>query len=636
MKDSTQPIYFIFDFDSTIIKLESLDELARISLKANPQKADLLQKIEQTTRLGMEGKLTFPESLAKRLELFHTNRKLISKTGDFIKKHITPSFSHNKKFLSDFKDQIYILSGGFKELILPTAIELGLKHDHILANEFRYDKDGNVIGIDQSNLLAQEKGKVKMMKRLRANGLEGKIIVIGDGYSDYEVYETGLCDNFFAFAGNIEREAVISKSINVATSLDEILFKLKLPRSEYYPKTKLKVLLLENISKEAVELFKANGYSVETIETALTESELQNKIKNVSILGIRSRTQITKSVLKKANRLIAIGAFCIGTNQIDIDACTRQGIAVFNAPFENTRSVVELTIGLIIMLLRNTFLKSNKLHKGEWDKSVTNCYELRGKKLGIIGYGKIGSQLSVLAEMLGMEVKFYDIEDRLALGNAKPVSSMHEILSWADIVTIHVDGRKANVNLISHSEFKIMKAGTIFLNLSRGEVVDIKALGENLKSGKLIGAAVDVYPTEPKANGEEFKCVLQNLNNVILTPHVGGNTIEAQSNIGKYVVKKITNFIDNGSTNFSVGFPEITLPDQHGVHRLIHIHHNKPGVLANINQVLSKANLNILGQYLKTNDQIGYVITDVDNIYDPEVIDRIKKVPGTIKFRVLY
>jgi D-3-phosphoglycerate dehydrogenase len=418
--------------------------------------------------------------------------------------------------------------------------------------------------------------------------------------------------------------------------MDEFLYLNKLPMSISYPKNRIKVLLLENIHHDANEIFKTEGYQVETMTKSLNEVELSKRIKDVSILGIRSKTHVSAEVLSNANRLISIGAFCIGTNQIDLNACLRKGVSVFNAPFSNTRSVVELALAESIILMRNIIGKSNSLHKGVWDKSAKGSYEIRGKKIGIVGYGKIGAQLSVLAEDLGMEVYYYDIVDKLALGNAKKCDTLSELLKKSDIITLHIDGSKSNTNFIGAKEFGQMKKGVIFLNLSRGHVVDIEALSKNIQSEKIRGVSIDVFPEEPEGNDDKFFSNLQNLPNVILTPHIGGSTEEAQKNIGNFVPSKIIDFINSGNTFYSVNFPEIQLPEFQNAHRLIHIHENVPGILAQINNVLADHNINIIGQYLKTNELVGYVITDISKKYNPEVINDLKKIPHTIKFRILY
>ena len=403
-----------------------------------------------------------------------------------------------------------------------------------------------------------------------------------------------------------------------------------------FPKNKIKVLLLEKVDKTAKKLFEKEGYSVETYEGSYNENELINKIENVSILGIRSKTTITPKIVAAANRLLCIGAFCIGSNQINLKKCAKSGIIVFNAPYSNTRSVVEIVIGQIINLTRKIIIKSNQMHKGIWKKDSIGSYEIRNKTIGIIGYGNIGSQLSVLCEAIGLKVIYYDIIDKLSIGNAKKSESLEYLLKNSDIVTLHVDGRKENTNLISSKEFDLMKKGSILVNYSRGNVVNIDALRDNIKNNKLMGAAIDVFPKEPLNNKEKFFCDLIGLDNVILSPHIGGSTKEAQKNIGNYVPDKIIDYINTGNTSNSINFPQLSLPEQKDAHRLIHIHRNETGVMLKINKIISDYNINIKGQYLKTLNDIGYVITDIDRKYNNEVVNSLKEIAATIKLRVLY
>lgn len=403
-----------------------------------------------------------------------------------------------------------------------------------------------------------------------------------------------------------------------------------------YPKNKIKVLLLENVHANAEKLFSKEEYQVEIHPAGLDEDELCEKIKDVSIIGIRSKTNITRKVLEHANRLHAVGAFCIGTNQIDLEACQEKGVIVFNAPFSNTRSVVELAIGEMIMLIRNLPDKSVAMHQGRWEKSASNSNEVRGKSLGIIGYGNIGAQLSVVAEALGMTVYFYDVEERLQIGNVIKCDTKEELFAKADVVTLHVDGRPTNKDIIGEREFSQMKDGVIFINLSRGHVVDIQALKKNVESGKIRGTAVDVFPQEPKSNKEEFTSPLRGLPNTILTPHIGGSTAEAQENIGSFVPNKIIDYINTGSSSNSVNFPQVTLPKLINAHRFLHVHSNNPGIIAKINSIMATHGINIVGQYLKTNESIGYVIIDVDKDYDQKVFEDLLAIEGTIRFRKLY
>jgi len=403
-----------------------------------------------------------------------------------------------------------------------------------------------------------------------------------------------------------------------------------------FPKNKIKVLLLEKIDTIAKSIFEKEGYEIETLDTSLNEKELSEKIKDISILGIRSKTIITKKVLQSANRLLSIGAYCIGTNLINLKECQKKGVIVFNAPYSNTRSVVEIVIAQIIILMRNIIIKSNQMHKGIWKKDSINSYEIRNKTLGIIGYGNIGSQLSVIAESLGLKVIYYDILDKLSIGNAKRYDSMKKLLKECDILSIHVDGREGNTNLIGDKEINLMKKGAILINYSRGNIVNINSLKRNLKNNKLLGAAIDVFPKEPLNNKEKFKSELIGLNNVILSPHVGGSTKEAQKNIGSFVPQKIIEYINSGNSSNSINFPNLYLPKQKEAHRFIHIHKNEPGIMLKINKILSDYNINIVGQYLKTNESIGYVITDINNEYNKQVIQSLRKIHDTIRLRVLY
>ncbi|MEG9328389.1 phosphoglycerate dehydrogenase [Salinimicrobium catena] len=625
--------HFVIDFDSTFTQVEALDVLGEISLAEHEEKEERLKELENLTNSGMAGDLSFRESLEKRLALLNAEEKHLGKLVDRLKSKISTSFIRNKEFFDEYHENIYIISNGFKEFIVPIVTELGVKEEHVFANTFRYDENGKIIGFDQDNVLSSNNGKVEMLKSM---DLQGDVYVIGDGYTDYEIKAAGLANKFYAFTENVERHNVLDKADHITPSLDEFLYLHKMNKAISYPKNRIKVLLLEGIHEDAEKILKNEGYNVSTYSGALDEEELSEMIKDISVLGIRSKTRLTKKVLENANRLIAVGAFCIGTNQIDLQECVRRGIAVFNAPFSNTRSVVELAIGEIIFLMRGLPDRISEMHRGTWNKSASGSNEIRGKKLGIVGYGNIGAQLSVLAEAIGLDVYYYDLMEKLALGNATKCSSLEELLKKADIVSLHVDGRKENQNLIGEKEFALMKDNAIFLNLSRGHVVDIAALKRNMESGKIKGAGVDVFPQEPKTNQEPFESELRGLPNLIMTPHIGGSTQEAQVNIGNFVPGKIIEYINTGSTTNSVDFPNLQLPILENAHRLIHIHHNRPGIIAHINNVLSQHDCNIVGQYLKTNEQIGYVITDIDKAYNEEVIREMKTIEGTIRFRVLY
>jgi len=398
----------------------------------------------------------------------------------------------------------------------------------------------------------------------------------------------------------------------------------------------VRALLLENIHPDGAAALEKAGYTVESLDRALAGEELARRLEGVQLLGIRSKTQVSAEHIRDADSLLAVGAFCIGTDQIDLAAATDEGVAVFNAPYSNTRSVVELALAEIIALTRGMVEKNNLMHQGVWDKSAAGAHEVRGRSLGIVGYGNIGAQLSVLAEALGMVVHFYDTVDKLALGNARRCASLDELLAVADVVTLHVDGRPGNAGLFGEPQFAAMKQGALFLNLSRGFVIDTAALREHLVSGHLGGAAVDVFPVEPASRGEEFRSELRGLPNVILTPHIGGSTQEAQQDIGRFVAGKLVDFGADGSTVLSVNLPPLSLPEHDGTHRLAHLHRNVPGVLAAINSVLAAHGVNVEGQLLGTRGESGYVLTDIGVDYADEVLEQLRDLPETVRLRVLY
>jgi D-3-phosphoglycerate dehydrogenase len=404
-----------------------------------------------------------------------------------------------------------------------------------------------------------------------------------------------------------------------------------------FPREKIKILLLEGIHPAALKMFKEHGYkTIDTSAGSMTESELLKVMDNYHLIGIRSKTKLTKPVLDKAKKLLGVGCFCIGTNQVDMNYATESGIAVFNSPYSNTRSVAELVLGECIMLMRKIFEKNEAAHKGGWKKESKGCFEVRGKTLGIIGYGHIGSQVSVLAEAIGMKVIFYDVVPKMALGNALQIKSLDELLALSDMVTLHVPQLPTTKNLINTDRIKKMKTGAVLINCARGNVVDLKSLRQAIVDKKLSGFAADVFPEEPQSNDDIFVSELQGLPNVILTPHIGGSTVEAQENIGIDVATKMLAFLETGSSGGSLTVPDLTLPIMDNTHRLLHIHKNVPGVLSEINSYLSHLNVNILGQYLKTNEKIGYVVLDIDKKTSGKAMDAMKKVKGTIKVRSLY
>ena len=623
----------LLDFDSTLVGFETLEALAEVALDGRPDADARRAEIARLTDEAMEGRLDFNEALTRRLALVDADRGHVEAVAGRAVAALTPSVRRNLEALRRHADRVHILSAGFREVIAPVAEAMGLDPAHVHCNDLAYDGAGRVVGADGSNPLAFEDGKVEAV---RALALDGPVVMVGDGWGDWRVREAGLADRFWAYTEVVTRDRVVERADATASTLDEILHAEGFAARFSYPRGRMKVLLLENVHPRAVERFEAEGYAVETLKSALAEDRLIERIQGVHVLGVRSKSEVTARVLAAADKLLAVGAFCIGTNQIDLGAAAEKGVAVFNAPYSNTRSVVELVIGLTVALTRRVADKSAALHAGRWEKTADGAHELRGQTLGVVGYGAIGSQLSVLAEAMGMKVIFHDLDEKLALGNARRVRSLDEVLAEADVLTVHVDGRRENANLIGAAQFARMKPGALFINLSRGHVVDIEALADAVRSGRLGGAAVDVFPEEPAANSDGFTTPLQGLPNVILTPHIGGSTEEAQEAIADFASERLLGFLNRGDTTFSVNLPNVRLSEVTGAHRLLHIHRNQPGVLAAINQALAEGGLNILAQHLKTDDRTGYVIVDVEGDYDPAALEGLKAVDGALRFRVLY
>lgn len=622
----------IFDFDSTLVDFETLEALAELSLADAPDAADRRARVAELTDRAMAGEIDFAGALAQRLELLPVTRDHVQALAARASSRLAPSVARNLETLRRHADRLVIVSGGFREVIAPVADLLGVPADRLLANDLTYDDAGRVAGVQPNPILAPQ-GKAAA---IRALNLTGPVVMIGDGWTDAEVKLAGAADRFIAFTEIVRRDRVVAAADMEAATLDEVLHAEGLAGRWSYPRSRIRILLLENVHPAAVQRFEAAGYTVETVKGALDEDDLIARLKGVHVLGVRSKTEVSARVLDAADRLMAVAAFCIGTNQIDLQAAADRGVAVFNAPHSNTRSVVELAVGLIVSLMRGVSDKSAAMHRGQWIKSAAGAREIRGKTLGLIGYGAIGSQLSVLAEALGMRVVFHDLTERLALGNARRLPSLEAVLAEADVVSLHVDGRASNTNLIGARELAAMKPGALLLNLSRGHVVDVGALAQAIGAGRIGGAALDVFPEEPRTNDDPFDSPLMGLRNVILTPHVGGSTEEAQEAIGEFAAERLLGYLNRGDTTFSVNLPNVQLSDVAEAHRLLHIHRNQPGVLAELNGALASAGLNVLGQHLKTDERTGYVIVDVDRDYDPRALDALRAIPGTLRFRTLY
>ena len=630
MADATT---YVFDFDSTLVRIETLEALADIALAGVPDAEAIRAEIARLTDAAMAGDLPFGEALGRRLALLPLTRAHVAELAGRILDEGTPSVRRNLRFFRENADRIAIVSGGFREIIAPIAAHLGLPADRVFANDLTYDESGRVTGVDAANPLSEAGGKAVA---IGAAGFPGPVVMIGDGWTDAEVRLAGAADRFYAFTEVVRRERVVAAADAEAASLDEVLHLEGLTGRWSYPRGRMRILLLENIHPAAVERLEAAGYQVETAAGALDEAALIDRIRGVHVLGVRSKTRVSEAVLAAADKLMAVAAFCIGVNQIDLEAAAARGVAVFNAPYSNTRSVVELAVGVMIALTRDVTDKSAAMHRGEWNKSATGARELRGKTLGIVGYGAIGSQLSVLAEGLGMRVVFHDLTERLAMGNARRLPSLDALLAESDVVSLHVDGRTENAALLGAAQLSRMKPGALLLNLSRGHVVDVGALAQALGSGRIGGAAIDVFPDEPATNADPFDSPLRGLKNVILTPHIGGSTEEAQEAIGEFAAERLLAYLNRGDTTFCVNLPNVQLAEVGGAHRILHIHRNQPGVLAELNRALAAAGLNILGQHLKTDERTGYVITDVDRDYAPEALRGLKTVAGTLRFRMLH
>ncbi len=625
-------VQLVFDFDSTIVAVEGLDELARIALADDPDRERTVEAIEAITRDGMSGAIGIDESLRRRLAMLTIERRHVDAAVRLLRRRLSPSFRRHAAAVKRNADRIHVVSSGFREYVEPVCRDLGIPPERVHCNSFSW-RGQRVTGFDAASPLAKPGGKARAVRALR---LPGRVVAIGDGITDAEIRDDGAAHEFVAYCENVEREAVVARADRVARSVDEVLWLYRLPGSPAFPKSRMTALLCENVHPDAARALREEGYRVETLSDALGEDELERAIRGVSLLGIRSKTRVTTRVLAAADRLLAVGCFCIGTDQVDLAASAARGVAVFNAPYSNTRSVVEMAIGEIVMLMRRIPDANRLLHDGGWRKSATGCTEVRGKVLGIVGYGHIGSQLSILAEAMGMQVVYHDLEERLALGNARKCRTLAELLGKADAVSLHVDGRPSNRGLIGERELRRMRPGAVLLNLSRGQVVDLAALAASIRAGHVGGAAVDVFPEEPLSNRDPFDCPLRGLPNVILTPHVGGSTAEAQQAIGGFVAARLVDFVNTGSTSGCVNLPTIAAPPVPRAHRFLHLHRNQPGVLAAVNAVLARRKLNILGQALRTDDAMGYLVTDVDRRYAADVVDELRAVPGTVRLRALY
>lgn len=611
--------YFIIDFDSTFTRVEALDVLAEIVLAHSARKDAVVQAIHEITNRGMNGELDFRESLTLRLDLLKANKDDIHHLGEKLKSQISPSFERNQKHLTALKDTVFVVSNGFKEFIVPVIENYGLLPENVYANTFLFDSEGNITGFDTKNPLSRNGGKSLVIKDLHLNG---DVYVIGDGANDLEIWKAGYANKFYLFTENVEREKVKKEANHFASTVDEILYELNLARSLSYPKTRIKVLLLEGVNKNASEAFENEGYQVEMVDKLLNNQELASKLKNVNILGLTSNQEISKDLLKNTKRLISLGVFSSDASKIDLEACSEYGVAVFNAPFSHVRSVAEFTLGNILGLSRATSKR-----KGS---------EIRGKKLGIIGYGKVGSYLGVLAENLGMEISFFDIADKSPMGNSRKFANLDLLLNQSDFVSIHVSELPENRHFFGESFFNALKPTASILYCGNIEALKLEALYIYLEAFPSFGCSLDLNPDKLTSDSFSLLEKIKSFENVLFSAGISANTVEAEHARAEFIPEKITEYLNTGNTMGSINLPNLFVPALRNAHRLLHIHRNVPNVLARINQIFAAHHINILAQSLKTTSKLGYVVTDVDVEYPENLLDEMRDIEETIWFRVLY
>lgn len=638
----------IFDFDSTMLKVEAIEILVEIGLEKfeaseRQFRLDSLKSLAMRTEAG---EIARGHKMNEQLLTAKINRDDVDKAARKIYAYQDPNVKESITTLQQLNKQIFIFSRGFDELVFPITNYLAIPERNVFVNHLVYDAEGNVTKVDDSNPLFLLNGKVYLAESLQSQGrLVGSTAVIGNCLADLSIRKSNIADYFIYYSANLQQESVRKEADFFIDHFEQLLplicstinAKIKLNTKHkatiFEKKGNYQIVLLENIHKNAQKKLSKNQFNIKSYAHTAKGEHLYELTADSHVIGIRSKTQIRAADLSQMPDLTAIGCFCIGTDQVDLIAAANQGIPVFNAPYANTRSVAELVVGEVVMLMRHAFEKSTALHESQWLKSARDCHEVRGKVVGIVGYGHIGSQVSILFENLGMHVIFYDIVDKLPLGNARPVDSLDELLQSADVVTLHVPDTPLTRNMISEPQLDLMKPSSFLINTSRGKVVDLNALAETLRDGKLGGAAVDVFPNEPVSSNDTFSFPLQGLPNVILTPHIGGSTQEAQAAIAQDVSSKIEKFLKTGSTLGAINFPEVELALMENTHRVLHVHKNVPGVLSKINDVFSRHNINIEAQMLKTQGTIGYLIVDVNTDVSEQVADLLARITETIKVR---
>ncbi len=638
----------IFDFDSTIINAEGVELIIENALArvGEEQAGALRTQLHDLTLKATNGEMPLGEALRTRFQLAPVMRADVEKAAALILNSITPMVAETIEALRRAGRQIFIFSTSFDEIVRPVTDALLVPRDHVFSNQLIYDFTGRVMGINENNPLFFSVGKGFLAEQLKNEGrLPGRTAVVGDGSTDLSLRKNNIAQIFVYFSGTQVLEEIRQQADFAIERFNQLL-PLFFSEAEYSHQQAEtdeaeeksdaptpRAILLENIHDKAVALLRESGVELETHKGGWEESGLIKSAQGAHLLGIRSQSRVTAGVIAALPDLWAVGAFCIGINQVDLEAAAKAGIPVFNAPYSNTRSVAELVVGETIMLMRRIFEKSAAAHQGKWLKAAAGCSEVRGKRVGIIGYGHIGSQVSILFENLGMSVVFHDVVDKLPLGNARRAKDLPALLEQVDVVTLHVPDTPETRGMIGAAALQRMKPGAFLINSSRGRVVDMEALQVALQSGRLAGAAIDVFPQEPNHTVEVFTCPLQGLENVILTPHIGGSTEEAQENIALYVSDKLVHFLRTGNTRGAVNFPEVDMPRMPGTHRILHIHKNVPGVLAKINSVFARRGINVAGQMLQTNEHIGYLVVDVDHHISGHVLELMRHITETIKIR---
>lgn len=640
----------IFDFDTAIINTEGVELILDQALqRLDPDRAAEQRAVMLQVSAGaFAGEVSIGDALRRLFELTQVTQQDVAAAAAQVLQSLNPRVSEIFSALEAAGKQIFILSTGPEEMVRPVTRALHLNDDHVFTNQLIYDFIGNVIGFNEKNPLFLSVGKIFLVEQLKYDGrLAGTTAVVGRGASDLGMRKSNLAQLFVYFANHQEQDEIRRQADYVVDRFDHLvpLFFSEEEISHatmqsYYQRhggsleaQRPAALLLENIHESAALRLAEAGIELRQQKGALAGEELIAAAAEANLLGIRSQSRINAAIVAGLPHLWAIGAFCIGTNQIDLEAAADAGIPVFNAPYSNTRSVAELVAGEIIMLMRRIPEKNAAAHGGQWLKSAVGCTEIRGKRVGIIGYGHIGSQVSVLLENLGMSVWFHDIVDKLPLGNARRSTSLESLLEESDVITLHVPDTPETRGVMNAARIGSMKRGAFLINSSRGRVVDLGALRAALDDGRIAGAAIDVFPQEPDSSQEAFVSPLQGAGNVLLTPHIGGSTQEAQVNIATYVGEKLLRFASNGATTGSINFPEVDLPRVPGTHRILHVHHNVPGVLAKINALFARRNINVAGQLLQTRGHIGYLIVDVNQEVSEQVLDLMGHIAETIKVR---